>query len=391
MIINSHFTGTFQEFSRAENSIFPDYLKKVQEIVIQWFSGVNTFTLYSSGTTSAEPKPFQTTREDLILSVKRTAQYFHLNQNSTLWCVLSPQYTGGYMMIIRALVLNCNLKISEPSSQFIQDLKENERIDFLSIVPLQCYQLLDNPRIRFKLNRISNILIGGAAIKEDILSLIPNYPNTQFFLSYGMTETLSHIAIKNLSKKEDHYNAFQDIQLGMNENSELIIQNYNANSNSILQTKDLVELLDENRFVWLGRSDFIINSGGVKVNPEQLESEIYQYLNHKNLQNFPTFYISSVEDERLGEKIVLVFSSNPDCKLISILGTFDWLKNPIHKPRKFYLINDIPYTNSGKVKRNELKKLIQEEGKLVDTYSSNNRKWLSKKFNKKISSKIKYK
>ena len=391
MIISNYFNGSFSDFAKAENSQFPDFIINAQNIIKSWLSDTQSFILYTSGTSNTIAKPFSTSRLDLIKSVNRTAQYFNLDNKSTLWCTLDPKYTGGFMMIIRALVLDCSIKLSDPKSSLFKDFNASESIDLLSVVPIQFYKVINDPKAKYKFNRIKNVLIGGASINNSLIdNKLSNFKKTSFFISYGMTETLSHVAIKNL-KNDKYYNALEDISFRVNQNDELIISGLYSNISLEFATNDKVKLINNTQFLWLERSDIIINTGGIKVNPIAIEDEIYQYVQKLGFSGDSfSFAVSSIPDTKLGEKIILVVDKKQDLKQLRHLEDFNWLKNSYTKPRAFYRIEEIPRTSAGKIKYTQLKQIVLAYGSLIKLNETRKfqRKKLFKKFEKEIRSKI---
>jgi O-succinylbenzoic acid--CoA ligase len=246
-----------------------------------------------------------------------------------------------------------NLICVPPSQNPLENLSPDLQIDFAPMIPMQ-YQAVENLPA---LSQIKNLLIGGGALNED-LDRQASPAKTQIFHGYGMTETLSHIALRKVNgeNKSDYYTAFPEIQLGIDDRNCLTIQAPHL-IDDLLITNDLVELIDKNKFLWKGRYDHVINSGGIKFYPEVLEKKLSSIL-------FPRrFFVTSQEDERLGEKLILIIEGNPltESRIHQLNDSMRVLLDKYELPKEIHFVEKFVQTESGKINRLQTRILALKE------------------------------
>lgn len=274
-----------------------------------WQSAQATFVLHTSGSTGT-PKPITLTRSQLRASAELTGRTFGLKRGDSALCCLNTAYVAGTMMLVRAMTLGLKLTLVEPSGNpLVHFDPDTTRFDFLAFVPLQLQTILEQTPDRIAiLNRAKAILLGGAATspaQETQLQPI----TAPVYATYGMTETVSHIAIRRLNGPDamDHFAALPGIELGVDERGCLNIRAA-ATDHQLIQTNDVVEWVDDqspdHRFRILGRADSIINTGGVKVQPERVERIIQAVLARAGIA--PRLFVGGRPDDRLGQEVVLV-------------------------------------------------------------------------------------
>ena len=269
----------------------------VEMIIADWNSGKAAFELKTSGSTGT-PKLITHPRERFIQSAKRTNTFFGLDENSHVLLAISPRFIGGMMVLIRALVGNYCVTVTEAAG--LEQHLPKESFDFVSLVPIQLEKLVQtNPD---SLKQFKTILLGGTAIQLTLRDFLTKL-HSNSYIGFGMTETVSHIALRKLD--EDFYTCLPGVQL-KNTANHLIINDSELKITD-LETTDEIELLDEKRFIWLGRRDFVINSGGIKIHPEQLESKLQAFIDGP-------FIIGGIPDAKLGEKCVLILAENSQLK-----------------------------------------------------------------------------
>jgi O-succinylbenzoic acid--CoA ligase len=305
--------------------------------VLSWYDNNININIYTSGTTN-KPKLISINKESIIKSVYMTANYFNLSSNISALLCISPSYIGGKMMIFRAIILKWKLFCIKPNSIPLKNIKI--KFDFAAMVPLQVYN-----SIFYIDNKINILLIGGSPISVELENMILKHVIKSYcYLSFGMTETLGHIAIRSLNKefKSQYFIALNNVYLSINSNKCLII-NMPYISNNYIITNDIVKLKKHVKnyyFIWLGRYDNIINSSGIKVIPEQLEHFLSFYIKR-------IFFIHGVPDDRLGLKVYLFVEGN------SINLSFP--KIEIIKKLKLYkniiFIKGFVRTKTGKINR----------------------------------------
>lgn len=284
-----------------------EHLGHAIKFIAQWDKGDSNFTFKSSGSTG-EPKDITLSKHFLIESAQRTIDLFDINSSDTLLLALNTSFMGGLMMIVRALVAKCHLLYIPPQSVSSENLKNLPPIKLASFVPIQLKKILHKEEDVVK--QIQYVLIGGAPIDEDLEHLIHNTKSLcTFYHTYGMTETASHVALKNISQQEEFYHALPGYSFSTDIKNCLTIH-YHKSPSWTIQTNDIVNLYSPQHFQWIGRSDFVINSGGIKFNLETAEEQIAHFLKQK-LKAEILFTSQKIIDEQFGERWVLIVQSNP--------------------------------------------------------------------------------
>ncbi len=313
-----------------------------------WENGVTEYTVFSSGSTGA-PKPFVLQKKWMEWSAIHTANAIQVKDESTLMCCLPINKVGGLMMLVRSKIWESEIIVLEASAN---PLLEYCDADITSFTPYQLYSILENEKSRKHLNRFHTILIGGGEISKTLEQQLQNLDSkTIFFQTYGMTETYSHIALRRLNGNapETHFKTFENVHVEKDiDGCARITAPF---SDKPLQTNDIIELLEDGRFRILGRKDFMINSGGVKLMPETIENMLDEVLQPKS-----RFLISGQKDEKLGERLVLVCENstafaNVDLGFLSVI-------NPYAIPKAILEIESIPLNAGGKPDRMRIKEMI---------------------------------
>jgi O-succinylbenzoic acid--CoA ligase len=313
-----------------------------------WDEGANEFSVQSSGSTG-EPKTIQLERKWMEWSALQTAKYMHPKENETIYCCLPLNKVGGLMVLVRSKVWGINLIVKEAQGN---PLSEYIDADIISVTPYQMQNILSSEPSRIHLERFREVLIGGAEIPEGLeLQLRSIDSKCQIRQSYGMSETYSHVAVRSINglEKSKWFTPLENIEIRRDsDGSAVIFSPFNPEG---LHTNDLIELDEFGRFQVLGRKDFVVNSGGVKLQIEAIEKAI-----HEKHPEISKFAISSVKDERLGEKLVLV------CEKKAQIEQYDlsFLKeiNIYSVPREIIEIKELPYNEGGKLDRIRIKALI---------------------------------
>ena len=324
-----------------------EWEKELYLFLNEWFSDSDFVMAQTSGSTG-EPKPIELLKSVMQKSAERTIEYFGLQKDDLLLLSLPCRYIAGKMMVVRAIVGQMNLITVDPTTDF--EFLEHENFDFGAMVPNQVFKLLEQPSGIEKLQNIRNLLIGGSGISSAMEAQISSL-SSRVVITYGMTETASHIAIRELSgiRKSDFYQCLSGISVSLNEND--CLQIHFPEFSESLQTNDLAELQSDTSFRILGRVDSVIISGGIKYSPEALEKKLETVINEH-------FVISSVPDEKLGEKLALVIEGNPKDTAI-LKQKIDALLTPFERPKVICFLEHFPTTVSGKIMRKDVKQLIQ--------------------------------
>jgi o-succinylbenzoate---CoA ligase len=305
-----------------------EFEKELGEFLLDWLDDKETIQLTTSGTTGA-PKIITINKQAMVHSAVATGDFFNLQpQNKALLC-LSPRYIAGKMMIVRALIIGLELDYIIPSSN-LDDLQKDKIYDFVAIVPLQAENSLN------KLDQFKKIIIGGAKV-SDSLTLKLNNVNAEIYETYGMTETITHIAAKKIG--EECFNVLSHVAINSDERNCLVIIAPTILNSEII-TNDIVEIVNDKQFKWLGRFDNVINSGGIKLFPEQIEAKLASKISNR-------FFITGQPDSLLGTKLVLVVEGKQqkfDDFIFNELDKFE-------KPKEIVFILEFEETNTKKVNR----------------------------------------
>lgn len=294
------------------------------------------FILQSTSGSTGSPKTIKIEKEKMIASARMTGDFFNLSKGKKALLCISPSYIGGKMMIVRSLLYEMELYATMISSKPLQNL--NEPIDFAAMVPLQVSETIENQPE--KLNLIKHLIIGGAPVSRKLAEALQQF-NCNAYSTYGMTETVSHIALKNLGGQEQAFKGIGNTTFET-KNGSLVIHSPELEIES-LETNDIVKLENEKEFHWLGRSDFTINTAGVKVQPEMIEDKLSLILPKDS------FIISSIPDEKLGSKVILIAEEKIKA-LIDPSIFVDYLDR-YEIPREEFFVEELVKTASGKVDR----------------------------------------
>lgn len=313
-----------------------------------WFNESETMTVQTSGSTG-EPKLILVRKSQMMNSACATCFQLRLAPNDKILLCMSLQFIAGKMMVVRALVAGLDLHPVAPSGYPLKDT--NLSYKFAAMVPMQIYNSLQVSLERDRLERISVLLIGGSAVDPKLETALKAFPNP-VYASYGMAETLSHIALRRINGPEasEYYTPLPSVQVFLSEESCLVIDAPLV-SDQRLYTNDHAELRGDGSFRILGRIDNVINTGGIKVQTEVLESFLSDFI------DLP-FAISSLPDEKFGEIIVLAVEGILDDALLT--QTLHAENLPAHQfPKQIITVEGLPRTESGKINRVALRNLLQ--------------------------------
>lgn len=273
----------------------------------EWLQGAETFSLQTSGSTGA-PKTIAATRQQLIASIERSQEAIGFRAGETALLALHPDYVAGKVMLARCLHAGLSVVAVEPSSNPLRSIAPNIPIDFTALVPLQLQTILDSEDA-IRLERIRNVLIGGADVSEAVRARLTRFENT-IYLTYGMTETLTHIALQRLNVPTPAriFTTLPHIGISTDDRGCLVAEaDYFPDGR--VTTNDLIEIISTTRFVWLGRWDHVINTGGIKVIPERIEPKIQQAFEQRDLPY--RFFVGGLPHDRLGEEVTLLVEGKP--------------------------------------------------------------------------------
>lgn len=322
-----------------------------------WLEGARDFVVQTSGSTG-QPKPILLRRQQMVASARATAAALKLTEGEHCLLCLGTEHIAGRMMIVRAFVAGMKLICVEPTANPLQNIPARTRIDFIAVVPYQMEQMLRAQSWVLSQSSL-RIIIGGAALSSVARAAIETI-GAACYATYGMTETLSHIALQKLNGegKSECFRVLPGVSVELDERGCLVITTEYLLEKVV--TNDLAQLLSPDGFLWLGRVDNIINTGGVKVSPEQVEAKLYKAI--KGIGIAERFVVSSVPDYRTGEKVVLVVEQDEigDQLRRRMHELFDVCLSRYERPRSIYCIDSFPLTESGKINRTGIKRVLQE-------------------------------
>lgn len=316
-----------------------------------WIRGTEVFMQNSSGSTGT-PKTIPVYRKHMESSAWRTLEALKIQQGDRALLCLDPAYIAGKMMIVRALVGRLRLQCIDPQANPLAYEKLINPMHFAALVPLQMAEYLQHQeKSPLDTSQVKAIILGGgkvnAFIKEKLRdNAMPVYQ------TFGMTETVSHIALQKISglDAQKYFHCLDGVEIQKDEDGCLMIR-ADVTGNEWLKTNDLIDLHDPERFTWLGRKDNIINSGGIKVIPEYIESILEQHRNEAFRNNL---FVEMLEDFRWGESVGLFVEGSPDQELIYKM--LDESRNFLKKaemPKKICICKRFAYTRNEKIQRKE--------------------------------------
>ena len=303
------------------------YEQSIGEFFLDWFDKKDYIEMTTSGTTGL-PKLVRLKKQAMIQSALATGDFFGLEPGDKALLCLPTQFIAGKMMLVRSLILGLELDVVSPSLHPLQF--NTTTYDFVAMVPLQVQNSIDG------LSKVRKLIIGGAkldsTLEEKLLPL-----KTEIYETYGMTETITHIAAKRLG--DSVFSILPNVKISQDDRQCLVIHVATISDEPIV-TNDLVELVNEQQFKFLGRIDNVINSGGVKLIPEQIEAKLTGKIANR-------FFVTGLPDTTLGEKLVLVIEGEkqefaPD--FFDVLGKYE-------KPKEIVFVSKFKENENGKLLR----------------------------------------
>jgi o-succinylbenzoate---CoA ligase len=317
----------------------PEWEQKVYHFLLNWFDETDFIIQKTSGSTGV-PKEIKLKKSAMKASAIKTLYFFHLKEIDVTWLCLPVDYIAGKMMVVRAVVGGLNLLITDPKGT---PGIPQQPIDFTAMVPLQVKNLIEE---KANFIKIKKLIIGGAEIDYSLNKTLKNI-ETEVFATYGMTETCSHIALQRINGKSPDlvFHVLNGISIATNDEGCLTIF-YPELSEKPIQTTDLVEIVSPTEFKWLGRADNVINSGGIKISPEEIEAVIQPLIHSECI-------ISQKVDQMFGSRVVLVIEGKP--------SDSEWLLQKItgitgkHKtPKEVVFMKEFPRNSSMKIDRKQI-------------------------------------
>ena len=322
----------------------------LEEFLEEWNNSSPYVHVQTSGSTGA-PKPMLVEKRRMLASARITCDFLGLHPGDTALLCMSLDYIAGKMMVVRALERYLKLLSVEPSGNPLR-VAPADQITFAAMVPLQVYNSLNNPDERHRLQQIRHLIIGGGAIDDALASELKTFPNA-VWSTYGMTETLSHIALRRLSGPEasDWYTPFPSVKVSLSDEGCLVIDAPEVCPEPLV-TNDIADLSPgpgpSDRFRILGRKDNVICSGGIKIQIEEVERLL------RPLMRVP-YLISKRPDPKFGEVAVLLTEGSVD----DARQVCERILPKYHLPRHYLHVDHIPLTETGKPARQQAARLAQ--------------------------------
>lgn len=309
------------------------YEREIGDFLTDWLSASPTVPVYTSGSTG-KPGLHLIGKRQMIQSALATIGFFGLKPgNSALLC-LPAKYIGGKMMLVRAMVGGLSLDYVRPTATPLK--KREKSYDFCAMVPKQFLESLGH------MNKLGRVIIGGGPLGQKGVEAA-RHLETEVFETFGMTETISHFALRRINPPEPYFRTLAGITVGLDPRGCLTVYAPGLAASPI-RTNDMVSIISESEFEWLGRYDHIVNSGGIKLNPEQIEQKLQEIIDSP-------FFVAGLPDDILGEQLVLVVEGDRDTA--ALLGRIRDLKvlTPYEIPKKVIAAREFITTGSGKVNR----------------------------------------
>ena len=307
-----------------------DYFEKPLGVfILDWFDDRSYLEINTSGSTGT-PKIIQVEKQAMVNSALATGDFFGLEPGKKILHCLPTNYVAGKMMFVRAFILGLEMEFVAPSSNPLEGI--DETFDFCGMVPLQAKNSLKD------LHKIKKLIIGGVKVHKSLEQELVKLP-IEIYETYGMTETITHIAAKKIG--EEAFTVLPNVTVSVDERHCLVIDAKNISEEKIV-TNDIVKIISDTQFVWVGRYDNVINSGGIKLIPEQIEEKLSTLIPRR-------YFVFGESDATLGEKLVLYIEGEPitiDESVFDVLDKYE-------RPKEIKFIPSFKQTATGKIIRSE--------------------------------------
>lgn len=331
----------------------------LEDFLSEWNNDSDRVLVHTSGSTG-KPKPMRVEKKRMLNSARITCDFLGLKPGDSALLCMSLDYIAGKMVVVRSIERHLHLISVPPSGHPLKDV--DEEITFAAMVPMQVYNTLQVPEERERLSRIRHLIIGGGAIDAALEQELQSLPgDIAIWSTYGMTETLSHIALRRINGDEasEWYQPFDSVHISQTEEGCLVIDAPQVCAETLV-TNDIVEIepyiynkVEKLRFRIKGRKDNVICSGGIKIQIEEVETLLKPHLEKP-------FMLAKKKDEKFGE-IAVLLSEDEDIKKVEAtvrrLLSDESEKSSDHKkykywiPKEFRYVEHLPLTETGKPKR----------------------------------------
>ena len=331
----------FTEYHKLNEFVLDSpFLKDIVDFLDIWFDHTQAQVEVATSGSTGTPKVIGLSKAAMTKSALKSAAFFSFEKEHRTLLRLPVRFIAGKMMLVRAIVSEMDIVLEAPSAtELLENMNDNEIFHFIPMTPFQFSTGYAKHPNKFK--RIKTILLGGGPITTDVSAILPKV-DTVVYHGFGMTETITHVAVKKLNHgKQDSYQTLSGVTVSSDSENRLIIAADHLGG--IIKTNDVVELKGDTSFRWLSRWDNVINSGGVKLYPEQIESKLASSIE-------ASYFIYGQEDTKLGQRPVLfVESSKIDIPELEV--HFMNALDKYERPYKIYTLPTFLRTANGKIKR----------------------------------------
>jgi O-succinylbenzoic acid--CoA ligase len=340
-----HINGSWYNAARIMEEIMGEkegWKKSGWELMMQLLDPSEFLVKFKTSGTTGVPKEMGFLKSQILRSAANSNAFFGVNASSRLLLCLPADYVAGRLMIARAFAAGAELLWQQPGLNPANDLG---KIDFAAFTPAQVATILGDEHSKEWLKNIGQIIMGGGAVSQALELELSTY-NNPIYVTYGMTETLTHVAVRRIGNPV--YKAvYQEVVFEINENGCLVID-LPFMSNQKIITKDLVNLIDAQSFIWLGRADNVINTGGIKLYAEEMESRLIK----ANLLAEGTFYITAMAHDVFGSTpVIVMLKQMGDVDVATLLNRVNGLLNKHEAIKHVVFFDNFEFTSTGKLKR----------------------------------------
>ncbi|WP_298419994.1 AMP-binding protein [uncultured Kordia sp.] len=321
--------------------------KIIGDFLIDWLDDRSFVDVFTSGSTG-KPKPIRLDKQAMANSALATGDFFGIQPGDSALQCLPSNFIAGKMMLVRAMILGLSIDLVLPSMHPLAEIKT--KYDFCAMVPIQVENSLEY------LHKIKTLIVGGAPASSGLIAQLQNV-STHIFATYGMTETITHIAAKPLNHLPEgtttHFSTLPNIEVQKDNRGCLVIHAPRITAAEII-TNDVIEIISETEFKWLGRFDNVINSGGIKLHPEQIEEKLSPFISGR-------YFVTGIDDDQFGKKLVLIVEDvKNELDSSKLLETVKQSKkfSKFEIPKSIYILPNFAETNTGKVQRTKTLNLL---------------------------------
>lgn len=314
--------------------------EKLRQFFKEW-ADERDFILGKTSGSTGDPKTIKLSKRAMLASAELTNSFFNLKAGDSILLCLSVNYIAGKMMLVRAIAGGLNVVVAKPSSE----PDWNGPVALAAMVPMQVQQLLSSAKGRKALSMVENLIVGGSPLSRDCAEKLSDLP-VNAYMTYGMTETVSHVALSKIGREtRPVYTAMSGVRFSLDNRGCLVISAPHLSEVDVV-TNDVAELISDMSFVWKGRFDNVINTGGVKVHPEVVEDSLRGIIDRR-------FYVMAEPDVKFGEIVVLKIEGTPlsDDLLRKLQSDIARRLSKFERPKKILFLAKFNETDSGKVIR----------------------------------------